>query len=276
MRTRLQRAGLGALAPLLLIVGGCASLSSEPDPTQLRIDDMDKRLGGVERVVNNQSLVQLAQRIDELNAQLRTLRGQVEELQNSQEQLRAQQRSLYADLEKRTAALEARDGMAASSAAGSGNTLNASAPAAGSSAAAAAPGPGVAAAAKAGSPEQRYGAAFDALKAANYSAAIAGFGAFLRDFPSHALADNAQYWLGEAYYVTRDYDRALAAFTKVGQLWPDSRKAPDAALKLGYTQFELKRVAAARATLAGVIGRWPGTEAARLAQDRLKRMPAAP
>lgn len=244
------------LALVLGAMAGCASMSSEPDPTQIRIDDMDRRLGGVERVVNNQSLVELAQRIDQLGTQLRALNGRVEELQNAQEQLRTQQRSLYADLDKRVAAVETRGG----------GVQPPGVPATGS--AEVAP--------TSGSPEQRYGVAFDALKGGNYALAISGFSGFLREFPTHALADNAQYWLGEAYYVTRDYERALSAFTRVGQQWPDSRKAADAALKSGYTQFELKRYAAARATLAEVSTRWPGSEAARLAQERLKRLPAAP
>ena len=59
----------------------------------------------------------------------------------------------------------------------------------------------------------------------------------------------------------------------VGERWPQSSKAPDALLKLGYAQHELKRVAAAKQTLAQVGVRYPGTEAARLAQERLRRIP---
>ena len=54
------------------------------DPVQVKLNDLDARLGGVERVVSNQSLVDMSQRIDELEAQLRELRGGVEELQNSE------------------------------------------------------------------------------------------------------------------------------------------------------------------------------------------------
>ena len=56
--------------------------------------------------------------------------------------------------------------------------------------------------------------------------------------------------------------------------WPNSRKAPDALLKLGYTQFEQKKITEARATLALVQMRFPGSEAAKLAADRLQKMPA--
>ena len=71
-----------------------------------------------------------------------------------------------------------------------------------------------------------YNRAFDALKASDYNGAIAQFKDFLRLYPHSALADNAQYWLGEGYYVTRDYDNAIAAFRAVGEQYPQSRKAP--------------------------------------------------
>ncbi len=119
-----------------------------------------------------------------------------------------------------------------------------------------------------------YNAAFDKLKAGNYSEAILGFQAFMNHYPTSALLDNAQYWIGEAYYVTRDYEHAARAFRTVGERWPTSRKAPDALLKLGYTQIEQKHLTEARTTLAQVVERYPGTDAAHLAQDRLQKLPS--
>jgi tol-pal system protein YbgF len=115
--------------------------------------------------------------------------------------------------------------------------------------------------------------AFEALKNQNYPAAITGFKQYLTSYPTGDLADNAQYWLGEAYYVSRDYDNAATAFQTVGERWPNSRKAPDALLKLGYTQYEQKHYAAARATLTQVTQRYAGSDAARLASERIKRLP---
>jgi TolA-binding protein len=76
--------------------------------------------------------------------------------------------------------------------------------------------------------------------------------------------------------VNRDYEAAAGAFRTVMRKWPDSRKAPDALLKLGYTQSEQKQYAAARATLQEVTRKYPGTDAAKLAADRLKRIPTQP
>lgn len=236
-----------------LALAGCET-EREPDPTQVKLTDVDERLGRVERVVSNQSLLTLSQRIDVLEAQMREMRGTIDELQNSNEALRKQQRDLYADLDRRLKV------------AGSGG--GAPLPAAGAGGGAA----GVVQ--PAGADDQAaYNRAFDALKASDYSGAITQFREFLRQYPKSPLADNAQYWLGEGYYVTRDYDNAIAAFRAVGEQYPQSRKAPDALLKTGYAQFELRHMADARASLSQVVQRYPGTDAAKLAAERLTKIP---
>jgi len=232
---------------LAMVLAGCSLTRSEEDPVQVRLNDLDARLAKLERVMSNQSLLDMAQHLDTVQADVRTLRGQVDELQNGSEAMRKQQRDLYSDLDRRLAE------RAASAAASAG--------ASGSPSPSAAGGQGA------------YAQAFEALKSGNYGAAIAGFRLYLADYPSGELADNAQYWLGETYYVTRDYDNAGVAFRAVGERWPNSRKAPDALLKLGFTQFELKQYAEARTSLTQVTKRFPDSEAAKLAAERLKRLP---
>jgi tol-pal system protein YbgF len=241
---------LGA-ALLVALLAGCSLTPAEEDPVQLKLNELDGRVVRIERVVSNQSLLDLAQRLDAAQADVRSLRGRVEELENANEALRKQQRDLYADLDKRVSS--------ASAGAGAGGLSGAPAAVAGGSAAV---------------EQAAYTQAFDALKASNYAAAIAGFRAFLSSYPASSIADNAQYWLGEAYYVTRDYEQAATAFRTVGERWPSSRKGADALVKLGFTQFELKRFAEARTTLNEVVRRFPDTDAARLAAERLRRIPA--
>jgi tol-pal system protein YbgF len=250
---------------------------------QVKLNDIDARVTRIERIISNQSLVELAQHLDQVQADVRQLRGRVEELEYNTESMHKQQRDLYGDLDKRLAAIGG--GAAGAGAAGAlsgGSSPQSGAGAAGSagppSAAAGAGAAGSAAADSGGvgsSEEQRvYGQSFDALKAGSYSIAITGFKDFLTSYPSSPLAENAQYWLGEAYYVTREYDSASGAFRTVLQKWPDSRKAPDALLKLGYTQIAQNRVGDGRATLSQVVQKYPGTDAAKLAADRLQRTPA--
>jgi tol-pal system protein YbgF len=249
------------LAPLLLsTLAGCA-VAPEDDPVQIRMNDLDTRLQRIERVMTNQSLLEMAQRIDALQAELRSMRGDVELLQNQSEGGKTQTRNLYGDLEKRIAALETLGGVgAAGSMAGAISAPGSAVPAA----------PPVAG----GSEQAIYDAAFNALKSGDYPKAIAGFRGFVESYPASPLASNAQYWLGEAHYVTREYQNAITAFQKVTTQWPDSRKAPDAMVKVGFTQSALGRNGDARVTLEEVVRRYPGTEAAQLASERLKRLPA--
>ncbi len=70
--------------------------------------------------------------------------------------------------------------------------------------------------------------------------------------------------------MTRDFDRALAAFKGLTDNYPNSPKAPDSYLKTGYIYYEKQDWAAARQALEAVISGYPGTTAARLAADRLQ------
>jgi tol-pal system protein YbgF len=266
-----------------LLLGACAT-TPEVDPVAVKLNDVDQRVGRVEAVVNNQSLLELSRRIDALEAQLRSLRGSVEEGQNGSAALGKQQRDLYADLNKRLAALEAAaqagpdapalvplaSAPAAKPAMSPAPTKPATVPppasaaTQASSSSVAAPG--------SGADQAAYDRALAALRAGKYADTIAALRNFSSDHPGTALADNAQYWLGEAYYVTGDFDKAQATFKSVGERWPKSRKAPDALLKLGYTQQMQQDPKAARATLQQVIIRFPDSDAAKLARERLLQL----
>jgi len=256
------------------LLAACAT-TPDKDPVQLKLNDLDARVARMERAVENE--VQVSQSLDEVQASLRELRGQVEQLQHNNDALRKQQRDLFGDLERRMSAGGAAAGGAAAGGT-AGGTAGAAAGVAAGVAAGTATGAEAAAGSNAPSPTEQavYGQAFDALKAGSYSVAITGFKDFLHTYPGSSLADNAQYWLGEAYYVSHDYDSAAGAFRTVLKKYPDSRKAPDAMLKLGYTQLEQKQYPAARATLDEVTKKYPGTESAKLASERLRRIPVQP
>jgi tol-pal system protein YbgF len=263
------------------LTGGCATTSPDEDPVQIKLRELDARVARMERIVANQSLVELAQHQEAEQAELRTLQGRIEQLEHDNAALRKQEHDLYADLDKRVRAVAPGAG-AAGGVAGAGTEA-----AVGGAAGAGAAGAGAAAAVASGgsaegaggnepsSVEQAvYAQSFEALKAGSYSIAITGFKDFLKSYPKSPLAENAQYWLGEAYYVNHDYGAAADTFRAVLKKWPDSRKAPAALLKLGYTQFEQKQYGAARATLTTVTQKYPDSDSARLASEKLKRIPA--
>ena len=279
MRAQFRLTAMYGVVLVTALGAGCATTRPEDDPVQVKLNDLDTRVARIERIISNQSLVDLAQHLDQVQGDVRQLRGRIEELEYNNEALKKQQRDLYNDLDKRIGASGHGGGSDSGGSAGAppgAGTVSASSAPGGNSVPA---GGGLADASGSGanSEEQTvYAQSFDALKAGSYSVAITGFKGFLSSYPSSPLAENAQYWLGEAYYVTRDFDSASSAFRNVLQKYPNARKAPDALLKLGYTQLEQKKVGEGRATLQQVVQKYPGTDAAKLASERLQRAPAAP
>lgn len=82
---------------------------------------------------------------------------------------------------------------------------------------------------------QDYDKAFSALKDGNYAAAQDGFKAFLDTYKDSNLVPNALYWLGETYYVQKQYSDAARIFAQGYQNHPNSNKTMDNLLKLGLS-----------------------------------------
>lgn len=86
-----------------------------------------------------------------------------------------------------------------------------------------------------GTPKEIYDMALKKLQMGAYQEAQAELQNFLDLYSRDRLAGNAQYWLGETFYVQRDYKNATAAFLAGYTNYGDSIKAPDSLLKLGMT-----------------------------------------
>src|ERR1700678_2368667 len=106
-----------------LSAAGCASTPAADDPVQVKLNDIDARVTRIERIISNQSLVELAQHLDQVQADVRQLRGRVEELEYNTESMHKQQRDLYSDLDKRLVAIGggSASGAAAGALSGSGS-----------------------------------------------------------------------------------------------------------------------------------------------------------
>ena len=243
-----------------VFIAGCATTPASEDPVLVKLTEIEDRLDRIERVTANESLVQMASQIDEMQGELRELRGEVETLRFEDQSAADRQRDQYLDLDRRLQGLEQGGGGSISAGSATGVAV-----AAGSAAGAAAP---------AGSERSRYEAAFELLKEGRYEEARTAFQQYLVDYPNSDLAGHSQYWLGETYYVSQDYKAALPAFRKVVSNYGSSRKLPDALLKIGYCQVELGELGAARKTLADVVRQYPETTAARLASQKLEQIGA--
>ncbi len=235
----MQRAAAGRL--VIAVLAALAATTALAQSQGERIGTLEGRMAVVEQKLDNQALLEMSRQLDALSAEVRALRGELEKLQHDLDAARRQQRDQYVDLDTRLRTAET--SLAAQVA---------TTPAAG--------------------PDAEYQAAFNLLKEGRYDGAAAGFTAFLAQHRDHELASNAQYWLGEAHYVRRDYPAALAAFEGMLRDYPGARKSPDALLKIGYCQYELKRYGPAREILTRLTQEYPETPAAAEGKARLERL----
>lgn len=254
MNLRLETMGLVCAAAAWL--GGCELMTPpEEDPLFIKMTEIDNRLSRLERIINNEGLSNLTSELNTLRDDTQQLRNQVELLQRESTQAGERQREIYLDLDQRLQAMEQSGGAAENLSVLEGGSLG--------------PGqlpvPG-------GTDRANYQAAFELLKQGRYDQASMALQQFMVAFPESSLRDNAQYWLAETAYVSQDYKKALPQFQVVVDQYPDSRKIPDALLKIGYCNYELSRWDRARQALTRVVRDYPETTAARLATQRLERM----
>jgi tol-pal system protein YbgF len=248
-----------AIAVMALSLPSMAAAQS----TRERLDALEARMLQTESVLQGQGLAELSTRLDELAAQVRALRGELESQAEEQVALRKRLAELTTIPTPATAAplVEAAPVVAAPVA------VVTAAPSA-VAAAAPAPGPDTL------GPVQRYQLAFEALRAADYPRAVAGFEDMITRYPDHALATNARYWLGRSLLLQNEPARAVDAF--VGALATgtlDSGRAADALLKKAQAELQLGRKDDARTTVGVLLERYPDGEPARQARALLTTAP---
>ncbi len=276
--------------------------------------NVEQRLQILERKVGNDALIDLYQRLDTLQIEVQQLRGLQEEQDYSLKGVKLRQRSLYIDLDQRISDLQKEmKQLSVPAPAVTGLPLPASQPSVdhgkgaelatsdgvvnlgkvasiggsadvaatlASSTGSAVAGDGSAVAIAPPAPvnplqeQSDYQKALDLLMVGSYEEAIAAFSLFLQRYPKGEYQMNAQYWLGEAYYVSRYFDQAIEAFSQV-IADKAARKRPDAMLKSGYSFYEQKRWDECRELLQQLIADYPQSTAAGLAEQRLQMLRAA-
>ncbi len=254
-----------------LVAIGTAQAQDNRDlrPLLDRLDRMERDMNQLQRQVyrggstsgapvpapspDSGTAVNLELRLDQLETQMRNMTGSLEEANYSIDQLKRRLDKLVADIDQRFSQLE-RPGaagsppLAANAAPAQGAGANPAAapsqpgnlvapPAAGSQTASRAPAapPQGGGTLPSGSAQDQYNYAFGKLREADYPAAEEALRSFVQRYPNDALAGNAQYWLGETYYVRKDYNNAAATFAEGYRKYPQSGKAADNLLKLGMS-----------------------------------------
>jgi tol-pal system protein YbgF len=262
-----------------------------------RVSALEEQQGGG----GSDLMLELLDRVDSMQREMQELRGTIEQQAHEIEQLQRRQRDQYLDLDRR---LQQAGSMADAGAASggmaqpTGDTAGPSTddapsvsnlPSGGSTSAlpeVRSEPPPEASIQGLGEPQvdvsgslvnpqaerEAYDASFQKLRNGRYADAASDFRQFIEQYPNGQFIDNAYYWLGESYYVTRNYDLAQEAFEAVLNEHPDGSKYPDAMLKLGFTHYELANFDRARRFLEQVVAEFPDTTVARLAEGRLRAM----
>jgi tol-pal system protein YbgF len=121
-------------------------------------------------------------------------------------------------------------------------------------------------------PEQLYELSYESLLRRRYGEAEAGFRSFVEKNPEHELAGNAEFWLGETYYVQSNYRAAAQAFLTGYQTYPKNRKAPDSLLKLGMSLQQLGQKEQACAAFGTIDAKFPkAVETRKRAQNESQK-----
>lgn len=117
-----------------------------------------------------------------------------------------------------------------------------------------------------------FNSAKQSLLAGNVDIAILGFTEYITTFPKTKLTDDAQYWLGECYYMMEPQDLAKAKeeFQKVLDKYPDSDRTAGAMFKLARSLEELQQTDSAIALYRETINKFPKTPEANRSKVQLE------
>ncbi len=282
----MHRKRIFSIVLLVLLTSGC--MVTEQDlmtqrklmELQRRVDESDRTLkaltgdqsGSVrarlETLARNQADFQAS--LDSLRVDVQSMQGRSDDLDRGRGDLRQDlmlmrdELSLQmADLQQRIAQLEETRQPAA--AASSGADMPTAAPAAGSTPAPDIPVPAAA------TPEGMYERALEVLRAEKqFEQGRDLMMNFLKRYPEDPLAINAAYWIGEAYYAEKDYEKAILQFEDVIQKYGDHPKVAAALFKQGMAFDQLDDRASARLLLQRIIERFPESGEAEKAEATLQ------
>lgn len=248
-----------ALIPILLAglaMTGTASAGPAEDAlaqaAELRrtVVVQDERIARLETQLQNQGLLNLLNQVEALKAEVARLRGGQEEQTYKLENADKRTRDLFADLDGRLKELASRPSAPPADAVRLQVAQSLVTPAQ-------PPAP-----IDSESEARAYETAQSQVKAGKYKEAVASFQAFLKQYPSGALAANAMYWTGFSHVGLSDFKGASASYQRLLKEFPNSSKVPDALLSLARTQVQMNEPDAARATLEQLVAKHPQSKAA--------------
>jgi tol-pal system protein YbgF len=128
----------------------------------------------------------------------------------------------------------------------------------------------------AATPGELYKTALNDYTRGNYDLAIDGFRSYISLHPKTSLLPNARYWLAESFYSQKNYGQAIKEFDLLIAEHPGNPKVASAMLKQGYAYLETGDTSRGRTVLNDLLKRFPKSQEARLAKDRLNQVKSGP
>lgn len=241
-----------ALATVFLTAASLAPLPAQAlfgdDEARKAIIDLRTKLEAhqkenaaqLESKASQKSVLDLSNQNEQLRQEIARLRGQVEVLTNELANAQQRQKDFYVDLDNRLRKMEPQRVTV------DGKEISVD-PA----------------------EQKSYDAAVAAFNGGDYKTAAVVLADFVKRYPQSGYVANSQYMLGNSYYALHDYRNAIAAHQAIVKNFPDHPKAPDALLNIATCQLELKDRAATKKTLESLVAKYPGTQAAQTAKERL-------
>ncbi len=220
---------------------------------EARIIRLEQRLADAEGQNKSvvRSLLDLQMQLEVQATELRKQRGQNEELVHSLQDAEKRQKDFYIDLDARLRQFEAGGASAIP-----GSQTN---PADGSKDISANP----------VGENRAFETAYGFYRTENYQSAAIAFRDFLQQFPQSVHEANVYYWMGNAYFLSKNYANSLDGYQNLLNKYPDHPRAPEAMLNMVECQIELKNKTAAIKTLKQLTSQFPGSDAADKAKKRL-------
>lgn len=219
---------------------------------ELRVAKLEKLLAEAE--IQNQlavrSILDLQMQLEMQATEMRKQRGQFDEFSHVLQEGEKRQKDFYTDLDARLRPLE----VAAASGIASPRSVQG------------------AGAQDAQGENHAFETAYGFYRAERYAEAGQAFSEFMLQYPQSAHAANVYYWMGNSYFLSRDYANAVGAYRILLDKHDDHPRASESMLNLAESQLMLKQKAAAQKTLKQLVARFPGSDAAAQAKKRLAKL----
>jgi tol-pal system protein YbgF len=124
-------------------------------------------------------------------------------------------------------------------------------------------------------PDVLYNNALRDYQAGKNDLAAQEFGDYVKFYPNTDLAGNSSFYLADIQFKQGNYAAAVKSYDQVLQSFPDGTKAAAAELKKGLALVELGQQEAGIASLRHVVQRYPKSNEAMQARDRLRKLGVA-